>query len=134
MVGFLEELIGADLCIMKLAVIFNRRRGDVDVQAADLSVLVLDRIDGLNRLQNVFDGVVLWVLAGLEQQTLVTEVLKSNHLAGDFFLRELLADDVLIFCVIRAVGAGIYAVIGEVERRKENDAVAVDFFLDFTGD
>ena len=134
MVGFLEELIGADLRIMKLAVIFNRRRGDVDVQAADLSVLVFDRIDGLNRLQNVFDGVVLWVLAGLEQQTLVTEVLKSNHFAGDFFLRELLADDVLIFSVIRAIGAGIHAVIGEIERREENDAVAVDFFLDFTGD
>ena len=134
MVGFLEELIGADLRIMKLAVIFNRRRGDVDVQAADLSVLVFDRIDGLNRLQNVFDGVVLGVLASLEQQTLVTEVLKGNHLAGDFFLRELLADDVLIFSVIRAIGAGIHAVIGEVERRKENDAVAVDFFLDFTGD
>lgn len=129
MVGFLEELIGADLRIMKLAVIFNRRRGDVDVQAADLSVLVFDRIDGLNRLQNVFDGVVLGVLASLEQQTLVTEVLKGNHLAGDFFLRELLADDVLIFSVIRAIGAGIHAVIGEIERREENDAVAVDFSL-----
>ena len=36
--------------------------------------------------------------------------------------------------MIRAIGAGIHAVIGEIERREENDAVAVDFFLDFTGD
>lgn len=111
-VGFLEELVGADLGFVKLAVVFNRRGGDVDVQAADLAVLVLDRVDGLDGLEDVLDRIVLGMLAGFKQQALVPEVLKGDHFVADLLLRELLAHDVLVLGVVRAVGAGVDAVVG----------------------
>ena len=128
-IGFLEELIGTDLRFVELAVVFDRRRGDVDVQTANGAVLVLDRIDRLDGFEDVFDRVVFLMFARFEKKTLVAEVLQSDDFAFDFFLRELLALDVLVLRVVRAVGAGVDAVVREVERRKENDAGAVDVFL-----
>ena len=64
----------------------------------------------------------------------MAEILKRNHLIPDFFLRELLADNILVLRVIRAVGAGIDAVVREVEGREEHNARAVDLFLHIAGD
>ena len=69
------------------------------------------------------------MFARFEKKTLVAEVLQGDDFAFDFFLRELLALDVLVLRVIRAVRAGVDAVVREVERRKEHDARAVDVFL-----
>ena len=128
-VGFLEELIRADLRFVELLVVFDRRRGDVHVETADFAVLVLDRVDGLDRFEDVLDRVHLRVLARFEEKTLVTEVLQSDHFAADLVLGELLADDVLVLRVVRAVGAAVDAVVGEVEGSEENDAGTVDVVL-----
>ena len=39
-----------------------------------------------------------------------------------------------VFCVIRAVNAAVDTVIGQIERRKHNDAVAVEGELDLLGE
>ena len=80
-IRFLEELIGTDLGVVQLLVVFYGRCRDVDVDAADGAVLVLDRINRLDGVKDVFDRVVLRVFARFEKQTLVTEVLKSPALA-----------------------------------------------------
>ena len=74
------------------------------------------------------------VFARFEEQTLVAEVLQRNHLISDFFLRELLADNVLVLRVIRTVGAGVDAVVRKIKGREEHDARAVDLFLHIAGD
>ena len=95
---------------------------------------MLDRIDRLDGFKNVFDRVVFRVFARFEEQTLVAEVLQRNHLISDFFLRELLADNVLVLRVIRTVGAGVDAVVRKIKGREEHDARAVDLFLHIAGD
>ena len=132
-VGLLEELVGADLGFVKLAVVLDRRGGDVHVEAADGAVLVLDRVDGLDGLEDVLDRIVLGVLARLKEQALVAEVLERDHLVADLLLRELLAHDALVLGMVRAVRAGVDAVVREVERREEHDAAAVDVLLHLDG-
>ena len=39
----------------------------------------------------------------------------------------------LVLGVVRAVRAGVDAVVGQVQRRKKHDALAVDVFLDLNG-
>lgn len=132
-VGLLEELVGADLGLVKLAIVLDRRGGDVHVEAADGAVLVLDRVDGLDGLEDVLDRIVLGVLARLKEQALVAEVLERDHLVADLLLRELLAHDALVLGMVRAVRAGVDAVVRKVERREEHDAAAVDVLLHLDG-
>ena len=134
LVGFavvclLKELVGADLRFVQFTVVFNGRRRDVDVHAPDRTVFVLDRVNRLDGLKDVLNRVVLGVLAGFQKKPLVTQVLQRNHLPADIVLGELLADDVLVFGVVRAVCAGVDAVVGEVQGREKNDALTVDVFL-----
>ena len=128
-IRFLKKLIGADLSFVQLAVVFHGRRRNVDVDAADGTVLMFDAVDGVDRLEDVFDRIVFGVLARFEQKTFMPHVLQRDHFTTNFVLRELLADDVFVFCVVRAVDATIHAVIGEVEGRKEHDTLAVDVLL-----
>lgn len=128
-VGFLEELVRADLRFVELLVVFDRRRGDVHVETADFAVLVLDRVDGLDRFEDVLDRIHLRVFARFEEKALVTEVLEGDHFATNLVLGEFLADDVLVLRVVRAVGAAVDAVVGEVEGSEENDAGTVDVLL-----
>ena len=100
---------------------------------ADGAVLVLDRVDGLDGLEDVLDRIVLGVLARLKEQALVAEVLERDHLVADLLLRELLAHDALVLGMVRAVRAGVDAVVREVERREEHDAAAVDVLLHLDG-
>ena len=62
-IRFLEELIGTDLSVMQLLVVFNSRCRDVNVDATNGAVLVLDRINRLDGVKDVFDRVVLRVFA-----------------------------------------------------------------------
>lgn len=117
-IRFLEELIGADLSVVQLLVVFNGRCRDVDVDAANGAVFVLDRINRLDGVKDVFDRVVLRVFARFKKQALVAKVLQRNHLTLDFLHRELLAHDVLVLGVIRAVSAAVDAVVGKIQRRK----------------
>jgi len=60
----------------------------------------------------------------------VTHVFQGAHFGSDFFLGQLLAGDVLVLGVVWAVNAAIDAVVGQVQRREHDDAVAVEVLLD----
>ena len=64
----------------------------------------------------------------------MSHVLKGDDLAPDLVLGELLARDVLVLHVVGAVDAAVDAVVGEVERREHDDAVAVEVLLDLLGE
>ena len=133
-VGLLEEDVGADAGLLEHAVFLDGGGRDVDVHAADGAVLVLDGVDGADALQDVLDGVVDRVLAGLDGQALVAHVLQGDDLAPHVLLAELDAGDVLVLAVVGTVDAAVDAVVGEVERREHHDAVAVEGELDLLGE
>ena len=131
-VGLLEEDVGPDSRVLEHAVLLHRSGGDVHVHAANGTVLVLDRVDRLDALEDVLDRIHPRVLARLDRQALVPHVLQGDHLAANLVLRELLARDVPVLGVVRAVRAAIDAVVGKIERGKEHDAVAVVGELDLS--
>ena len=63
----------------------------------------------------------------------MTHILQRDNLAGNLFLRQLFAGDMAVFRVIRTVNTAIYAVIRQIQRRKHNNAVAVERQLDLLG-
>ena len=129
-VGLLEEDVGADAGVFQLLVVLYRGGGDVDVHAPDGAVFMLDAVDGLDAFQNVLDGVVDGVLAGLQGQALVAHVLQGDDFGPDFLLGEFFPRDVLVLMMVGAVDAAVHAVVGKVEGREEDDAVAVEVFFD----
>ena len=94
---------------------------------------MFDGIDRVNGFQNVFKRIVHRVLAGLQREPLVAHVLQGNDLGADLILRELLAGNVAVLRMIGAIQAAVDAVVGEIERRKEHNAVAVKILLDLLG-
>ena len=133
-IGLLEEDVGADARVVQLFVVFHRGGGDVDIHAADRAVLVVNAVNGSDAVEDVLDRVVHGVLARLDGKALVPHVLERRHLGGDLRLRQLFARNVLVFQMVGAVDAAVDAVVGEVERRKQHDAVAVERELDLLGE
>ena len=133
-IGLLEQDVGADARVLELSVVLHRRGGDVHVHAADVAVLVVDGVNGIDALQDVLDGVVHRVLAGLDGQALVAHVLQRDDLRAHLVLRQLPAGDVLVLQVIGAVQAAVDAVVRQVQRREHHDAVAIEGQLDLLGD
>ena len=133
-VGLLEQDVGADARVLEPAEVFHRGGGDVDVDSADVAVLVVHAVDGVDALEDVLDGVVHRVLAGLDGQALVAHVLQRDHLGADLVLGQLAAGDVPVLHVIGTVHATVHAVVGQVQRREDHDAVAVEGQLDLLGD
>ena len=124
-VRLLKEDVRADAGLFQPAVILHRRRGDIDVHAADRAVFVLDAVNGLDAFQHVLDRIVHRVLAGLQRETLMSHVLERDDFAADFLLRQLLAANVLVLRVIRAIDAAVDAVIRQIQRREQHDALPV---------
>ena len=120
--------------LLELPVVLHGGGGDVHVDAADGAVFVVDAVDGVDAVEDVLDGVVDRVLARFHGQTLVAHILQGDDLAGRLsswvsFLRVMC----LFFSVIGAVDAAVDAVIGQIQRREHDDAVAVELVLDAVG-
>ena len=62
-VRFLEKYICAYTRILQLAIVFNRGRGDIHVNAANVPVFVMHGVYGLYAVQYIFYWVVYGVLA-----------------------------------------------------------------------
>ena len=124
-IRFLEQNVCANLCFFKHAVLFDRGRGNVHVNASDCAIAVFDGIDGFHALQDVFDGVVLRIFACFDGQALMTHILQGNNLSANLFLSELPAGDGAILCVIRAIQAAFHAVVRKIQRRKKNNTITV---------
>ncbi len=91
---------------------------------------VMNAVNGVDAFQHVFNGIVHRILASLQGQALVAHVLQGDDLAGHLLLGQLLSGDVLIFQMIRTVHAAVDAIIGQVQRREDDDPVAIKIFLD----
>ncbi len=115
-IGLLEQNVGSDSGFLELSVILHSRGCNVDIDSADRSVLVLDGVDRIDTLENVLDRVVERIFAGLDGKTLMSHILKSSDLSGDLLLCQLLARDMAVLAVVRAVNTAVDAVVGEVER------------------
>ena len=129
-VGLLEQDVGADSGFLQFTVVLHGGCGNVDVHAADVTVFMMDGIDCFDGFQNVLDRVIDRVLPGFNGQALVTHILQGNDFASDLFLGKLDAGNVFVFHMIRAVHTAVDAVVGEIERGKHDDAVAVEGLLD----
>lgn len=115
---------------MQLPVVFHSGSGNVDVDTTDGSVAGLGGIDGLYRLQDVFDRIAYRVLPCLHGQPLVAHVLEGTDFRRDLFLRKLLARDLAVLPMVRAVHATVYAIVRKVKRSEQHDAVAIQGLLD----
>ena len=129
-VSLLEEDVCADPGFFEETVIVDSRCRNIDVYAADSSVFMLDAVDGLYRFQIVVHRISYRVFAGLQCETLVPHILKCDDLPFNVLLRKLFSRDVFVLCMVRAVGAAVDAVVGQIQRCKHNDPVSVEIFLD----
>ena len=132
-VGFLEEDVGTDTGGLELLVSLDLSRGDVHVQAADLTIAHLGIIDGVNRLQNVLQRVHHGVLAGLESDALVAHLDQSLDLSADLILRQFLARDGLVLGMVGAIDAPVDAIVRQIKRGEHHNAVAVEAALHVLG-
>ena len=112
MIGFLEEDIGTDACFLQLAVIFYGSSRNVYVYAADSAVFMLNGINSLNAVQNIFNRIVYRILASLQRQTLMAHILQCDNLGTHLVLRKLFTSDMLISCMVRTIYAVIDTIVG----------------------
>ena len=110
-VGLLEQDIRSDARFFEFSVIFNGRRRNVDVYAANVAVPVMNGIYGFDAFENIFDRVVHGVFARLYRKAFMPHILKRDDLFFYLLLRQFDAGDSLVFCVVRAVNAPVDAVI-----------------------
>ena len=129
-VGLLEQDVRTYTGFMQLPVVFHSGSGNVDVDTTDGSVAGLGGIDGFYRLQDVFDRIAYRVLPCLHGQPLVAHVLEGTDFRRNLFLRKLLARDLAVLPMVRAVHATVYAIVRKVKRSEQHDAVAIQGLLD----
>lgn len=56
----------------------------------------------------------------------MSHILQGDDLCPHLVLCQFFAGDVRIFAVVRTVDAAVDTVVGEVERRKQDDTVAIE--------
>mmetsp|Transcript_22693 Transcript_22693/g.58392 ORF Transcript_22693/g.58392 Transcript_22693/m.58392 type:complete len:223 (+) Transcript_22693:929-1597(+) len=130
-VGLLEQRVRADLArVLEAAEVGDRERRDLDVDSPDVAAwLGAHAGDNAHNAQEIVEG-VLGVLAGEQKEPAVAHLLERLHLVLDLVIGQVRACDVLVLCAEGAVRAAVHAVVGEVERREEDDAVAIDPLFD----
>ena len=110
-VSLLEEDVCADASILEACVVLDGSCRNVNVHTAYSAILVVDRVDGVDRLQYILDGAELGVLASLQRKALVAHILKCDNLATYLLLRKLTAGNSLVLSVVGAVYTAIHAVV-----------------------
>ena len=129
-IGLLEKNIRPDAGFLELSVILDRRRCNIHIDTANRAILVLNAVNRLDALKDIFNRIIDGILTCFQSQTFVPHILKGNDFLFDLFLGQLLAQNMLIFVVIRAINTAVHAVVRQIKRRKHHDAVAVISILD----
>ena len=133
-VRLLEKNVRPYSGFLELAEVLDGCCRNVDVDAPNVAVLVVNAVDCADALENVIYRVVDGVFTKLDGKPFVAHVLQRDNFGADFFLRELLAGNGLVLRVVGTVKAAVYAVVREVERRKQHNAIPVEGLLYFFGD
>ena len=131
MVCFLEKNICADFRFFKFAVVFNRCCRNINVNTTDCTIFMVNSVNCLYGIKDIFNRVILRVFTCFDCKTLVSHILKCNNLFFDFFLRKLFTCNMFIAVMIRTVYASVYTIVGKVKRCKHNYTVTVKCELDF---
>ena len=132
-IRFLEKDICANACRPELPVTLHVRCRNVHVHPPDGVSTLVHRVNGADGIQDILQRIVDRVLPCLHGQALVTHPDKGADLLLNLCLGQFLARDAAVFGMVRAVYTAIYAVIGKIQRGKEDNSVAVEFLLDFSG-
>ena len=85
-VGLLEQDVCANLRLLEQTVIIDGGCGDINVDAADCAVFMLNAIDGLNAVKIIFHGVMYRVFPRLQSQPLMPHILQCDNLPADVLL------------------------------------------------
>ena len=133
MVRFLKQNVGADARVVELLIVFHGGGGDVHIDTADGAVFMLNPVNGLDAFQNIFDGVVFGIFPGFNGQPFMPHILQRDNFFPNLFLGQLFTGNIFVLAVIGAVDTAVDAVIGKVQRRENNDAVAVIGHFDLFG-
>ena len=112
MVSFLKKNISTYSRIPQFLIIFHRRCRNIDIHAADSSVLMLNGIYCLYTLQNILYGIHRRMLSGFKGKALMSHVLKGDHLLTDFLLGQFTACYRLVFRMIGTINTAIHTVVG----------------------
>ncbi len=131
-VGLLEDLIRPDAGRLDDAIAVVIQRGGVQVDAADIAAGGGRRVDVTHALGHEV-GVVPRMLAEDQDQPLVPLVLQRQHLLADFIRVERAANLRLVRAAETAIEAVVRAVVADVDRREQHDAVAVDLAFQLPG-
>ena len=129
-VSFLKQNVGSDTGFFEQAVIIYGRCGNIDVNAADRAVFMLDAVNGVDRIQIIIHRIVNRIFSGFQRQTLVSHILQGNDFLADFLLCQFFSGDMFIFQVVRTVGAAVDAVVGQIKRREHHNPVSIEIFFD----
>ena len=82
----MKKNICTNACFFEFPVVFHGGGGNVDVDAADRAVFMLDGINGVDTFEDVFDRVIDRVFTGFDGKALVSHILQGGHLADDVLL------------------------------------------------
>ena len=132
-IGFLEQDVRADIGGLELLVVLYRGRSDVDIDASNFAFVDFGVIDGLDTVEDVVDVTFFVVFSGLQGNALVAEPDDGLSLGADLVLGQLAAVE-FIAALITAIAAFVDTMVTDIKRRKNDDALAVDGFLDLAGD
>ncbi len=131
-IGFLEDLIGADAGRLDRGIAGMVQRGGVEVHPANFALAGLDRIDLPHAIGHVM-GVVLRMLAEDEDDALVAAVFQGFDLGAQVGRRERAADILGVGTAEAAVLTIVGALVADIQRREQDDAVAVDVAFQLPG-
>ncbi len=128
-VGFLEQLVGANARALERAEFIDRQGRDVGIHPADFALAPFHTVDRRNGIQYVLEALARIRLPCHQQDALVALVDQDLDLAADLILRQRPSLDLFVACAKRAIGAVVGAKIGHVERRKQHQPRPVDLIF-----
>ena len=132
MIGFLENLIGADAGRFNDPVSFMIHGRRVDIDSANFPVPVAGGVDRTHAFGNEI-GVVFGMLAENQDQPLLPRSLELHHLFAQFFKCQSAPHREFIAALKPAIGTIIDAIVAHIERSEKHNPVAVYGFLQFLG-
>ena len=74
-VSFLKEDVGTDARLVEHTILLDSGCGDVDIDTTNSPILMMYRVDRLDRLKDILYRVVAWIFARLESETLMSHIL-----------------------------------------------------------
>ena len=113
-IGLLEEDVSTNACFLKLAIIFHCGSCNIYIHPANGTIFMLNTVNCFDAIQNILNGIIDGVLAGLQCQALVPHVLQGNNLLANLLLGQLFATNMLVGSMVGAVNTMVDAIIGQI--------------------